>query len=92
MAELLLLHSHKTQPAGSGRPWPLCVAWQGSGRAFPVGDTPGPTGLLERVGLRSHRALCSLVCTCPRSGKHWSLSCFIQTVRQMHISALQMNE
>ena len=64
--ELLLLRSHKTQPAGSGHPWPVCVAWRGSGCAFPVADTPWPSGPAGKAGLRSRRARCSPAYTCPR--------------------------
>lgn len=76
---MLSRRSHKTPLAGSGHPWPVCVAWQGSIRVFPVEGTPGLTGLWGRAGLHSRRVQCSLVCTCPRSGKHWSLSCEMHT-------------
>lgn len=68
------LRSHRTQPGGSGHPWPVSVAWRGSRRVRPAGGIPGLTGLSGRAGPRSRMARCSLAYTCPRSGKHWSPS------------------
>lgn len=89
MCRMPRCRSHRTPPAGSGHPWPCCAAWRGSGRATPPGGTPEPTGPWETAALRIRRARCSPACTCPRSGKRWSLVCRSQSWWEQGIDLLE---